>query len=137
MIKRFFSGNLRKAAAIATLLTVLSTGTAFANEVQPLARNEKHPYPINIYAVTSQYNSDTARALSSRGFINANISGVNPIDIRVCNANGSVLTSPVRITSGTRRIFTNTYGGLVQTRPQAKAVKKDHKVIGTWTYYDM
>ena len=137
MLKNLFKGNLRKIIAVAALLVVISTGTAFANEVQPLGRNEKHNYAINIFAVTSQYNSDTVRAITSRGLIDANISGVNTIDIQVTNASGSVLTSPVRITNGTRRIFTNTYGGMVQTRPQAKAVYKDHQVIGTWTYYDL
>ena len=137
MLKNLFIGNLRKTLVIAAVLVVMSAGTAFANEAQPLGRNEKHNYAINIYAVTSQYNSDKARAITSRGLIDANISGVNTIDIRVTNASGSVLTSPVRITSGTRRIFTNTYGGMVQTRPQAKAIYKDHQVIGTWTYHDL
>ena len=137
MLKNLFKGNLRRIIAVAALLVVMSTGTAVANEVQPLGRNEKHNSAINIFAVTSQYNSDTVRVITSRGLIDANISGVNTIDIQVTNASGSVLTSPVRITNGTRRIFTNTYGGMVQTRPQAKAVYKDHQVIGTWTYYDL
>ena len=137
MLKGLFASRLSRAMLAAAFVLLVGAGAAYANDVKPLGLNETHNYPINVYAVTTQYNADKTRALSARGYINANISGTKTIQIRVANGSGSVLTSPVTITSGTKRIFTNSYGGVVRTQPQVKAVSTAHQVQGTWTYRDL
>lgn len=137
MLKRVFANKLGRAAFAAAFTLLIGVGAAYANDIKPMGLDETHNYPINVYAVTTQYNADKTRAISARGYINANISGTKAIQIRVANGNGSILTSPVTITNGTKRIFTNTYGDLVRTQPQVKAVSTAHQVQGTWTYRDL
>lgn len=136
MLGSRFGKNGILALALA-LVIALGGGIAYANEVNLLGLGESHSYSIQIYAQTDYYTADVTRAISSRGTIKANITSTKPVYVRVSTGAGSVLTDSYYFyKGGSKKIFTNTYGGSVKARPEARAATKAHLMKGTWTYKD-